>query len=71
MTYELISQGDGTTRVTIDYGDEGIQLQGTTHVAAEEDAAQAYVAVFDRDLRTNYWHLFPTPPAPEPEEVEM
>ena len=69
MTYELISQGDGTTRVTIDYGDEGIQLQGTTHVAAEEDAAQAYVAVFDRDLRTNYRHLFPTPP--EPEEVEM
>jgi len=70
MTYELISQGDGTTRVTIDYGDEGIQLQGTTHVAAEEDAAQAYVAVFDRDLRTNYRHLFPTP-APESEEVEM
>jgi hypothetical protein len=71
MTYELISQGDGTTRVTIDYRDEGIQLQGTTHVAGDGDAARAYVAVFDRDLRMNYKRLFPTPPAPEPEEVEM
>jgi len=71
MTYELISQGDGTTRVTIDYRDEGVALQGTTHVAGDGDAARAYVAVFDRDLRMNYKRLFPTPPAPEPEEVEM
>jgi hypothetical protein len=71
MIYELSPQADSTTRISVDYRDEGIQLQGTTHVAAEEDAAQAYVAVFDRDLRTNYRHLFPTPPAPEPEEVEM
>ena len=69
MIYELSPQADSTTRISVDYRDEGIQLQGTTHVAGEEDAAQAYVAVFDRDLRTNYRHLFPTPP--EPEEVEM
>jgi hypothetical protein len=72
MTHVLTLLDDGTTRVQVDFADEGVDLQGTTHVKGDETAALRYLPTFERDLRSNYAHLFPAPPEPEHiPEVEM
>ena len=73
MTHTITELHDGTARIDVDFSDEGVDLQGTTHVRGGEAEALAYLPVFERDLRRNYAHLFPTPdPDPdEPAEEEM
>lgn len=73
MTYRLTQLDGGIVRIHVDFADEGVDLQGTTHVAGDEDAACRYLPTFGTDLRRNYAHLFPTPdPEQEPApEVEM
>lgn len=68
MTHTITNLHDGTIRIDVDFSDEGVDLQGTTHVKGGEAEALAYVPVFERDLRRNYSQLFPEPePEPEPE----
>lgn len=73
MTYAIAVNDDGTTTLTVDFSDEGVSLQGKTHVKGGEAEALAYLPVFERDLRRNYAHLFPTldPDPDEPAEEEM
>ncbi len=73
MTHLITVNHDGTATLTVDFSDEGVGLQGKTHVTGGEAEALAYLPVFERDLRRNYAHLFPTPdPDPdEPAEEEM
>ena len=67
MTHTITDLHDGTIRIDVDFSDEGVDLQGTTHVRGSEAEALAYLPVFERDLRRNYRHLFPEPEL-EPEE---
>ena len=65
MTYQIIAFDDGTHRIQVSFSDEGVALEGETTVKGSPEDAERYVSVFERDLRTNYAHLFPQP---EPEE---
>lgn len=73
MTYAIAVNDDGTATLAVDFSDEDVGLQGKTQVKGGEAEALAYLPVFERDLRRNYSHLFPTPdPDPdEPAEEEM
>ncbi len=73
MTYAITVNDDGTATLAVDFSDEGVGLQGKTHVKGGEAEALAYLPVFDRDLRRNYAHLFPAPVTDpdEPAEGEM
>ena len=66
MTYTTNVLEDGTAEILMSFQDEGVDLSGRTTVKGGAEEAQSYVGTFERDLRTNYSHLFPQP---EPEEV--
>lgn len=71
MTYDITVLDDGTVRIDVSFADEGVDLQGTTHVRGSETEVLAYLPVFERDLRRNYSHLFPKPESdPESEGGE-
>jgi hypothetical protein len=65
MIYDITVLGDGTSKITMNFRDEGVELEGETTVKGGEAEAEKYVPIFERDLRTNYAHLFPQP---EPEQ---
>jgi len=65
MTYQITDMGNGTHQIQVSFSDEGVALEGETTVKGTLEDAERYVSVFERDLRTNYAHLFPQP---EPEE---
>jgi len=65
MTYQITDMGNGTHQIQVSFFDEGVELEGETTVKGTLEDAERYVSVFERDLRTNYAHLFPQP---EPEE---
>ena len=65
MTYQIIAFGNGIHRIQVSFSDEGVALEGETTVKGTVEDAERYVPVFERDLKTNYAHLFPQP---EPEE---
>lgn len=69
MTYELVESMDGTTTITVDFADEGVELEGITHVKGNTDNARSYLPVFEQDLRNNYSDIFPVQ-SPEPGEGE-
>jgi len=50
---------DGTTRIQVDFTDEGVNLQGETILKGGEVEALAYLPIFEADLRRNYIELFP------------
>ena len=57
-----------TTRLIIDFSDEGVDLCGDILVAGDEQAALGYAPFFEADLRRNYAELFPRPEMPEASE---
>jgi len=65
MTYQITDMGNGIHQIQVSFSDEGVALEGETTVKGTPEDAERYVSVFERDLRTNYAHLFPQP---EPEE---
>lgn len=65
MTYQITDMGNGTHQIQVSFFDEGVELEGETTVKGTPEDAEWYVSVFERDLRTNYAHIFPQP---EPEE---
>lgn len=67
MTHDIVDGQDGTTVITVDFADEGVELQGSARVKGGLDAARNYLPVFERDLRTNFADLFPVS-EPEPGE---
>jgi len=67
MKYTLTELGDGITKIEMDFADEGVVLECETVVAGGSAEGQAYVPVFERDMRANFRHLFPLP---EPEAAE-
>lgn len=69
MIYEITVLGDGTSKITMNFRDEGIELDGETTVKGGQQEAEGYVPTFERDLRTNYAHLFPQPEPEHHEEV--
>ena len=70
MTHLITVNHDGTATLAADFSDEGVALQGNTHVKGGEAEALAYLPVFERDLRRNYAHLFPTPVTDSDEPAE-
>ncbi len=71
MTHVITPNPDGATGatlITVDFADEGVNLQGATAIKGGEPEALAYMRVFERDLRRNYAELFPTSPVPTPTE---
>ncbi|MEA4872169.1 MAG: hypothetical protein VB076_05080 [Synergistaceae bacterium] len=48
-----------TTRLSVDFADEDVELTGATLVAGDESAARAYAHFFEQDLRRNNAELFP------------
>ncbi|NNG67356.1 hypothetical protein [Caldanaerobacter subterraneus] len=64
MTYKITVLDDGTTKIEIDFSDEGVNLKGETTVKGGEVEALNYLPIFEEDLRRNYSELFPKP---EPE----
>ena len=65
MTYQITDMGNGTHQIQVSFFDEGVELEGETTAKGTPEDAERYVSVFERDLRTNYAHIFPQP---EPEE---
>ena len=61
MTHYLTVEPNGTTRIDVDFADEGVDLAGVTHVRGGEAEALIYLRVFEADLRSNYVELFPQP----------
>ncbi len=56
---------DGTTKLTVSFLDEGVNLTGETHVKGGQAEALAYLPTFVSDLKRNFAELFPVPPAPQ------
>lgn len=52
---------DKTTKLTISFADENVDLTGETIVAGGEAAAVAYEPFFEADLRRNFADKFPQP----------
>ena len=72
MTYNIEELENGTTKLTVDFSDENIDLQGETTVKGTTENAEKYVQTFANDLKQNNIELFPKPPEPDhPEEEEM
>lgn len=69
MTYTLTVL-NGTTKIEVDFSDEGVNLQGETFIKGGEAEAENYIPIFEKDLRYNFADLFPKP-EPEPMEEEM
>lgn len=68
MTYNIKELENGTTKLTVDFSDEDIDLQGETTVKGN---AEKYVKTFASDLKKNNIELFPKPPEPDyPEDEE-
>lgn len=65
MIHTITVNDDGTTTLAVSFADEGVELEGTTHVKGGRDEAMSYLPTFERDLRRNYAELFPRP---EPED---
>lgn len=61
MTHSITVLDDGTTRISVDFTDEGVELAGCTYVKGGDEEARAYLSIFEQDLRRNYAHLFPQP----------
>ena len=63
MTYQLTGEGN-TTRIAVDFADEGVDLVGETSVLGDEQKALGYLPFFERDLRRNFADQFPQPEPP-------
>lgn len=63
MTHTFEAEGN-TTRIVVDFADEGVDLAGETSIIGDEQKAAAYLPFFDRDLRRNFADQFPQPEPP-------
>lgn len=54
--------------LTLSYADEGIHVTTTKKIIGTIAAVEAYVPIFDRDIRMNHPEYFPLPEPPEHEE---
>ena len=70
MTHYLTVEPNGTTRIDVDFADEGVDLAGVTHVRGGEADALIYLRVFVSDLRANYAEMFPQPEMVEGGDLE-
>lgn len=61
---------DGTTSITIDFIDEGVDLQCDTTVKGDSAAAGAYLPFFVKDMRRNFADRWPLPEPTEPQMPE-
>jgi hypothetical protein len=59
MTYNIEELENGITKLTVDFSDEGIDLQGETTVKGTQKDAEKYVKTFANDLKQNNIELFP------------
>lgn len=66
MIHNITVLDNGTTKIEVDFSDEGVNLQGETFVKGGEEEAKNYLPTFEQDLRRNYSELFPKP---EPETI--
>lgn len=72
MNYTIEPINEKITKLTVDFSDEDIDLQGETTVKGTEEDAEKYVDTFAKDLKRNNIELFPKPPEPEhPEDEEL
>ena len=71
MEYNIEELENGITKLTVDFSDEGIDLQGKTTVKGTAEDAEKYVDTFAKDLKQNNIELFPKPPEPDYPEEEM
>jgi hypothetical protein len=71
MTYNITELDNNITKLTVDFSDEGIDLQGETTVKGERTDAEKYVKTFAKDLKINNIELFPKPPEHSEEEELM
>lgn len=62
MTYQLIDNQDGTTKIQVNFADEGVDLPGETVVKGGEAEALRYLPIFEADLRRNFADRFPAVP---------
>jgi hypothetical protein len=60
-----------TTKLTLDFTDEDVNLVGETLVKGGESDAIAYAPFFETDLRRNNAELFPQPELPQIDMMEM
>jgi hypothetical protein len=68
MELVVTENQDGTTSITIDFIDEGVDLQCETTVKGDKSAAYAYLPFFEKDMRRNFADRWPLPdPSPMPE----
>jgi hypothetical protein len=71
MNYTIEPINEKITKLSVDFSDEDIDLQGETTVKGTEEDAEKYVKTFANDLKQNNIELFPKPPEPDrPEEDE-
>lgn len=68
MIYSIIENQDGTTSITIDFNDEGVDLRCKTSVKGEAAAAEQYLPFFESDMRRNFADRWPEPDPITPEE---
>ena len=71
MDYTIEQINEKITKLTVDFSDEGIGLQGETNVKGSKEDAEKYVDTFAKDLKQNNIELFPEPPEPDYPEEEM
>ena len=63
MTHTFETEGN-TTRIAVEFADEGVDLVGETSVLGDEQKALGYLPFFERDLRRNFADQFPQPEPP-------
>jgi len=66
MTHSVVRNEKGTL-LTINFGDEGVELTQSILVDGDEAKALQYLPFFEKDCRRNFAYLFPQPVQPEPE----
>jgi hypothetical protein len=70
MTHTTETLNDGTTRLTLDFSDETVNLTTSVLVKGDETKALSYLPFFEADTRRNNAELFPVP-EPVVTEEEM
>jgi hypothetical protein len=70
VTLVVTNNQDGTTSLTIDFIDEGVDLQCETTVKGGEAAAYTYLPFFEKDMRRNFADRWPLPEPTTPEMPE-
>lgn len=59
MRYNIEYVNENEVKLSVDFLDEGVELQGEIRIKGNQEDALKYLPVFEKDLRRNFTDKFP------------